>query len=127
MGDHLFAMHRRDQLEDFDSTVVGTRTTAGVWNATTKVYDPTVTPFYTGGARLRSQGTNAVVVQAGDQPFTLRTYDIQTPSGTEWRIDDYIEVTASADPLAVGLKLRVIDVPKTEWLSVRNLVAVEET
>jgi hypothetical protein len=127
MADHLFEMHRRDATEDFDTTVAITRPDSAGVTWVGGEYVATQIAVYTGGCRLRSQGSSAVLVQAGDKPVTLRTYDVDVPPSVTVLIDDLVVVTASADPVAVGLRLRVIDVPKTEWVSVRHLVAVEES
>lgn len=127
MLDPMIGMHRRDAEEDFGTTIKVVRPDSGdvTWDGT-KYVAATVT-VYEGGCRLRSQESNAVVVQAGDLPITLRTYNISVPHTASVRIDDKVAVTASDDPLAVGLALRIIDVPKTEIVSVRHLVAVEES
>lgn len=127
MIDWMLDASRRDGTDDFNSTVRIERANSAsvTWDGNDYVPDQTV--VYEGGARVRSQGTAAVVVQAGDRPFTLRTYDIQVPHTAPVGINDRVTVVASRDPEAVDMTLRVIDVPKTEWVSVRNLVAVEET
>lgn len=123
----MIAASRRDATDDFQSTVKVWRDDSDnvTWDGDTYVAEQIT--VYEGRARVRTQGTSAVVVQAGDRPFTLRTYDIQVPETSDARIDDHIDVLTSPDPRAVGSRLRIIDVPKTEWVSVRNLVAVEET
>lgn len=125
--DWMLGASRRDGVDDFNSTVKVWRDDSAdvTWNGTD--YVAGVTVLYEGAARVRSQNTSAVAVQAGDRPFTLRTYDVQVPHDAAVTVDDHVDVVTSRDPLAVGLALRVIDVPKTEWVSVRNLVAVEET
>lgn len=124
--DAMFAMSRRDAEEDWRSTVTVSRDgEPSVWDGTQ--YVPTVETVYAGGGRVRTQGTAATVVQAGGRPVTMRTYDVQIPPDVDVRIDDRIVVDSSTDPVAEGLHLRVIDAPKTEWLSVRNVVAVEES
>lgn len=123
--DWMLEASARDGQDDFNSTVTVRRPTAATWDGSE--YVETLEVIYTGKARVRSQGTNAVVVQAGDRPFTLRTYDVQVPASSAVAIDDHITVDASRDTLAVGLTLRIIDVPLTEWVTVRNVVAVEET
>jgi hypothetical protein len=125
--DPLFEMHRRDAIEDFETSVAITRPDSSDVTWENDEYVAASIAVYTGRCRLRSQTSNAVLVQAGDRPVTLRTYDVDVPPAVTVQIDDLIEVTGSADPGAVGLRLRVIDVPKTEWLSVRHLVAVEES
>ena len=125
MIDWMLEVAARDGEDDFNSTVTVRRATGATW--VTDEYVETTSTVYAGGARVRSQGTNAVVVQAGDRPFTLRTYDVQVPAATAVEVDDHITVDTSRDSQAVGLSLRVIDVPKTEWVTVRNVVAVEET
>lgn len=127
MIDWIVGASRRDATDDFGSQLRVWRpdSSSVVWNGTE--YVPAEVAVYTGPGRVRSQGSAAVVVQAGDRPFTLRTYDVQVPETVTVEVDDRIEVTGSDDPQAVGLLLRVIDVPKTEWVSVRTLVAVEET
>ena len=127
MIDWMLDASRRDGQDDFNSTVRVERPDSDdvTWDGTD--YVPAQIVVYTGAARVRSQGTQAVVVQAGDRPFTMRTYDVQLPHDTDVRINDRVTVTASRDPLAVDVDMRVIDVPKTEWVSVRNVIAVEET
>lgn len=129
MIDWILGASRRDATDDFDSTIHLWRNDPNnvAWDDTVDDYVAAKLTVYEGGARVRSQGTSAVVVQAGDRPFTLRTYDVQVPETETAQVDDYIDVVTSADPLAVGVSMRVIDVPKTEWVSVRTLVAVEET
>lgn len=127
MYDWMIDASARDATDDFNSTITLVRPdpSSTTWNGSEYVSaDVTV---YTGGARVRSQGTSAVAVQAGDRPFTLRTYDVQVPATVAADIDDTVTVVTSRDPQAVGVTMRVIDVPKTEWVSVRTLVAVEET
>jgi len=126
MIDWIVDASRRDATDDFQSTVGVSRpdSSSVTWNGTE--YVPATIVIYDGPGRVRSQGTNAMAVQAGDRPVTLRTYDVQLPETVLVDVDDDVEVTASRDLAAVGLKLRVIDVPKSEWVSVRTLVAVEE-
>lgn len=127
MIDWIVDASRRDAMDDFGSTltVVRPNSASVTWDGS--AYVPALLPVYSGPGRVRSQGSSATVVQAGDRPFTLRTYDVQVPESVDVRVDDRVTVTASRDPRAVGLSLRVLDVPKTEWVSVRTFVAVEET
>lgn len=127
MIDWMLDASARDATDDFNSTITVVRPdpSSTAWNG--DEYVSANVSVYTGGARVRSQGTSAVVVQAGDRPFTLRTYDVQVPRSAAVEVDDTVTVDTSRDPQAVGVNMRVIDVPKTEWVSVRTLVAVEET
>lgn len=127
MIDWMLDASRRDGQDDFSSSVTVQRNDSGSVTWDGSEYVPAVVTVYSGAARVRSQGTQAVVVQAGDRPFTMRTYDVQLPHDTDVRINDRVTVIASRDPLAVDVSMRVIDVPKTEWVSVRNVIAVEET
>lgn len=127
MIDWMLDASRRDGQDDFSSSVTVQRNDSSSVTWDGSEYVPAVVTVYSGAARVRSQGTQAVVVQAGDRPFTMRTYDVQLPHDTDVRINDRVTVIASRDPLAVDVSMRVIDVPKTEWVSVRNVIAVEET
>lgn len=127
MIDWMLDASRRDGTDDFNSSITVQRADSNSVTWDGSEYVPAVITVYSGAARVRSQGTQAVVVQAGDRPFTMRTYDVQLPHTVAVNINDRIVVTASRDPLAVDVSMRVIDVPKTEWVSVRNVIAVEET
>lgn len=127
MIDWMLDASRRDATDDFNSVVRVWRDDSDevTWDGVR--YVPEQITVFQGGARVRSQGTAAVVVQAGDRPFTLRTYDVQLPETVAAQVDDHITVVSSRDPLAVAVTMRIIDVPKTEWVSVRTVIAVEET
>lgn len=127
MIDWMLDASRRDGTDDFNSSITVQRADSNSVTWDGSEYVPAVITVYSGAARVRSQGAQAVVVQAGDRPFTMRTYDVQLPHTVAVNINDRIVVTASRDPLAVDVSMRVIDVPKTEWVSVRNVIAVEET
>lgn len=72
------------------------------------------------------QGTDRVV-DAGEQPVSLRGYNVTLPvSVDDLEVDDWIEVTVSQDSYLVGKNLRVED-PKGSSLGVQRRITAELT
>ena len=71
---------------------------------------PAPTTLYSGIACRAAPFTGDRVVQAGEEPVTLRFYNVTLPvTTTGIEVDDLIAVTTSADPDLVGTSLRVRD------------------
>lgn len=96
-----------------------------------EVYDPGtdsyVTPAgavrYTGPCRVKPRDNADRVVDAAGQSVSLWPYVVSVPllATEEVQLDDVVTITASADPAAVGLRLRVRDVPRGALLTARRL------
>lgn len=75
---------------------------------------------YTGACRVRPD--RPTVVDAGEQPVTLRTFTATLPhSATGVQQDDTLTVTASTDAALVGVAFRVVDVRAGSWDIARRL------
>jgi hypothetical protein len=89
----------------------------------------TTTPgavVYQGPCRVHPQGSD-VVVEAGEQPVTQRTYDVTLPSTASGiEVDQVLTVTVSADPDLVGRPLRVTDA-KVASIHVQRQLVAEDT
>jgi hypothetical protein len=125
VNDHLLAIHRRDATGEFWSTVRIERDSGETWDG--ENYVPVAETVHEGRATVRMERTSAVVVQAGDRPFNLRDLQVDVDPSWDVRINDRVVVVDSPDPLLADARLRVEKVGKTDWLTVRPLVCVEET
>lgn len=122
------------QLASMRSTVTGAlpdQCTIGpsgapVFDKETGTYSQTAGELvYEGPCRVRvaGQGRGDVVVQAGEEPITLRTYDVTLPwDATGIEVDHVLAVTESSDSALVGRPLRVRDVRFGSWDLGRRLV-----
>lgn len=89
--------------------------------ATGEVTPAPTTEVYTGACRVRPDRDR--VVQAGEEPVTLRTFTGTLPhSADEVENDDRLTVTASTDEALVDRTFRVVDVRSGTWDIARRLV-----
>lgn len=90
--------------------------------------NPAGAPVYSGPCRVRPAGQRGdLVVQAGGEPVTFRTYDATIPwdaAGVE--VDHILTLTTSADPSLVGRPLRVRDVQYGSWQLGRRLTLEDD-
>jgi hypothetical protein len=111
-----------------DSCTIGARGEP-TFDTTTGTYtEGAVVAVYTGPCRVRVSGMRGdLVVQAGDEPVTLRTYDATLPwDATGVAVDHILTVTASADPELVGRSMRVRDVQYGSWDLGRRLTLEDD-
>jgi hypothetical protein len=92
---------------------------------------PTAT-VYVGACRVRPRGTNEQDAQVGDLAETLGDYIATLPATAspdsvtagdpnDVRVDDYLVVTASTDPILVGRPFQVRHVGWSSWQIDRRL------
>lgn len=88
--------------------------------------DPPPDTIYTGDCLVTPEGGDRVQ-QFGEGPVVLRSYTVQiADTTTAVKVGDTITVTGSRDPLlAADRTLVVLDVPKSELVTVRRLIAEE--
>lgn len=87
-----------------------------------------VVTVYEGPCRVRPAGQRGdLVVQAGGEPVTLRTYDCTVPwDASGIKVDHLVTVSASADTSLVGRSLRVRDVQYGSWQLGRRLTLEDD-
>jgi hypothetical protein len=87
---------------------------------------PAPTTVYDGPCLVAPEGGDRVQ-EFGEGPVTLRSYTIEIPDLTvDVHVEAIVTITSSRDPLlAAGRELRVLDVPKSELITVRRLLAEE--
>jgi hypothetical protein len=97
-----------------------------VMDPNTGIYtDPPLDAVYSGACHVRSVGGQRVA-QFGDQPVTLRVATVQLPDDAPLvRVEDVVTVTASPNPLLVGVRMRVVDDPKRARVIARTVMAEE--
>lgn len=128
LGAGEVALLQNAVLQTMSDTVKITRAGAGdpVFNETTGQYeDPTPTTLYASQVcRIGSVGMQGNVVQAGEQPVSLRLYNVTLPIGVDdLAINDTVEVLSSEDAYLVGKTLRVEDVKGTFHAVQRRVTA----
>lgn len=110
------------------ATCTITRPGAGdpVWNDETGTYDdPPPTTVYSGACLVTPTGGDRVQ-EFGEGPVVTRQYTISIEDLTaDVHVEDTITITDSRDPLAEGRTMRVLDIPKSELVTVRRLIAEE--
>jgi hypothetical protein len=116
---------RRDQERMFEAvcTITGPAEGEEVWDGEQYV-TPTQT-VYRGPCTLRPQAVQARVVQAGSRAVSLFTYELTVPYTVQVRLDMTVHIENSPDPQAAGLDLRVIDVPRSDWVPHRKVIVEE--
>lgn len=100
----------------------------GALNESTGRYDPAPgSELYAGPCRIRPTPDQDRVVEAGERPVSLRTYLVSVPIGDHgFDVDNVVRVTTCPlDPALVGVRLRVVDVPKGSHLTARRLLCEE--
>ena len=88
--------------------------------------DPPSQTLYDGPCKVVPTGGERVV-EFGEGPVTVRTYDINLDgpaSGIE--VGDMVTVSGSRDPKLNGAELVVLDVPGSDWMTNRHLVVEEQ-
>lgn len=123
--DRLVRMQARWQT----ATCTITRAGAGdpVRNEETgQLEPPAATTVYTGPCLVTPEGGDRVQ-EFGGAPVALRSYTVSIADLTaDVHVEDLVTVTGSRDPLLdVGRALRVLDVPKSELVTVRRLACEE--
>ena len=110
------------------ATCTVTRPGAGepVFDPNTGGYtDPAPVAVYAGACLVTPTGGERAV-DFGEGPVVLRSYDVQIEdTSVAFRVGDDVTITDSRDPLAVGMTLDVLDVPKSEHVTVRRLTCEE--
>lgn len=94
------------------------------WDGTE--YAPATIEVYAGTCLLQPTSNDTRVVQAGDRAVSLKTYRLTVPATVAAQRDDDVTVTASDDTQAVGMTLRVLDVPRDDLTTVRTLLCEEQ-
>jgi len=94
------------------------------WDGTQ--YVPETVAVYSGKCLLQPTPNEVRIVQAGDRARSLKTYKLTVPASVSALIDDDVTIGTSADGEAVGMDLRVIDVPKGDLTTVRTLTCEEQ-
>jgi hypothetical protein len=56
---------------------------------------------------------------------SLFTYELTVPYTVQVRLDMTVHIENSPDPQAAGLDLRVIDVPRSDWVPHRKVIVEE--
>lgn len=80
---------------------------------------------YTGACLVTPEGGDRVQ-EFGEGPTVTRTYTVQIEDLTvDVHVEDTVTITASRDPLAVDRTMRVLDVPKSELVTVRRITCEE--
>jgi hypothetical protein len=130
----MLSTEERAQLrEDIEATLPDTCriTRAGAGervfnNATGKWDEPPRTVLYDGlPCRAAAWQGQSNVVQAGEQPVSLRGYNLTLPvSVDDLAVDDSVEILTSEDSYLVGKFLRIED-PKGSSLGVQRRVSTE--
>jgi hypothetical protein len=97
-----------------------------VFDPNTGTYtDPPATTVYTGNCLVAPVGADRVV-EFGEAPLSLRTYNMTLDGLTETvNVEDTVTVATAADPQLDGLVLRVLDVKKSSIPTNRRLVCEE--
>jgi hypothetical protein len=118
---------RARHLRLFDSTctVTGSGDSETVWDEEAKEYVTPPRTVYRGRCKLLAQAVQARVVQAGARAVSLFTYELYVPHDVPVRLDMRVHIDSSPDPQAAGLDLRVIDVPRSDWVVARKLIVEE--
>lgn len=108
-------------------TVTRASTSPPVYDPVTMQYTPAApTAVFTGACWVRPAQAGANVVEAGDEPVTLRTFLVSLPWDCPTvEVDDMLTVTASLDPRLVGRPLRVVAVAYST-AHVRRQITVED-
>lgn len=89
------------------------------------ITDPPPTAVYTGPCLVTPEGGDRVQ-QFGEGVVVTRTYSVSIEdTSVVVKVGDTVTVTASRDPLAVDRTMTVLDVPKSELLTVRRLTVEE--
>lgn len=87
---------------------------------------PASTPVYTGPCLIVAEGGDRVQ-EFGEGPVALRSYACSIADSTvDVRVEDVVTITDSRDPRLVGAQMRVLDVPKSELVTVRRLILEEQ-
>lgn len=99
---------------------------APVYDPETNSYTPGSTiEVYAGPCQVLPSGGERVQ-QFGEGPITTREHTVSIADLTvDARVGDTVTVTATRDPLLVDRRLVVLDVPKSEHVTVRRLVCEE--
>jgi hypothetical protein len=94
------------------------------FNTTTGTYTgPADTTVYSGPCRVMPRAQGETLVNVGDQPITLRVYDVSLPhDATGIKVDDYWVTDTAADAELVGRRLRVLNVGWSSVQAGRRLV-----
>lgn len=94
------------------------------FNPTTGAYtNPTETTIYTGPGRATPRPATETIVTVGEQPITLRLYDVSLPYDADGiQVDDYWIATVSVDAELVGRRLRVLEVGWSSLQAGRRLL-----
>lgn len=110
------------------ATCTITRPGAGdpVFDSNTGTYtNPPPTTVYTGACLFTPDGGDRVQ-QFGEGPVVTRTYTVGIEdTSIEFRVEDTVTIDTARDPQAVGMELVVLDVPKSEHVTVRRLSCEE--
>jgi hypothetical protein len=122
-ADQLASMRATVSSSLPDTCTIGPRGTR-TFNPTTGTYsDVAGTPVYSGPCRIRPQPRADIVVQAGEEPVTLDTYDLTLPwDATGVEVDHIWTGVTSSDPDLVGRQMRVTDVRAGSWQLGRRVV-----
>lgn len=99
---------------------------APVFDEQTGTYtDPPPIEVYTGPCLIRPAGGQRVA-EFGEGPVTLRTYDVTLDGEvSDVRVGDDVAIADSRDPALDGLSMVVLDVPKSDHLTNRQLMVEE--
>jgi Family of unknown function (DUF6093) len=92
-----------------------------------RVEPPPPVAVYSGRCRIRPQGSQDRVVDAGERPLSLWPYVVSIPFAGSAELDDIVTVTASADSTLVGRRLRVRSVVRGTHVSARRLGCEESS
>ena len=85
--------------------------------------EPSESTIYTGAGRVMPRPAAETVVAVGEQPVTLRLYDVSLPYDADGiEVDDYWVTTVSVDAELVGRRLRVLDVGWSSLQAGRRLL-----
>lgn len=97
-----------------------------VFDPATGTYtDPVSITVYSGPCQVAPVGADRVV-QFGEQPTSLRQYDVTIVGLAEAvQVEDLVTVSSSADPQLDGLELRALDVKKGSLPTNRRLTCEE--
>jgi hypothetical protein len=118
---------RARHLRLFDSTctIAGPDGSEAVWDDSAGEYVTPTKTVYQGRCKLLAQVVQVRVVQSGSRAVSLFTYELYVPYEVPVRLNMTVHIDSSPDPQAAGLDLRVIDVPRSDWVVVRKVIVEE--
>lgn len=117
------ASMRSTQVTAMPDTCTITRRAVASFNPGTGAYTPgAATSVFSGVCRIRPTVSDRVV-QVGEQPVSLQTYDVTLPyNAGDVRVDDLWTGVACTDTRLNGRELRVVDVQSGSWVTARRLI-----